>query len=76
MEYYELQESGLLTFLLEKIDNMELDFHVKIERLIYDALEDKINELPEYVQMRVEDEIFDFSGRLADELENIIKFNS
>ena len=76
MEYYELQESGLLTFLLEKIDNMDLDFHVKIERLIYDALEDKINELPEDIQMRVEDEIFDFSGRLADELENIIKYNS
>ncbi len=76
MEFYELQENGLLTFLLEKIDNMELDFHVKIERLIYDALEDKINELPEDIQMRVEDEIFDFSGRLADELENIIKYNS
>ena len=76
MEFYELQENGLLTFLLEKIDNMDLDFHVKIERLIYDALEDKINELPEDIQMRVEDEIFDFSGRLADELENIIKYNS
>ena len=76
MEFYELQENGLLTFLLEKIENMDLDFHVKIERLIYDALEDKINELPEDIQMRVEDEIFDFSGRLADELENIIKYNS
>ncbi len=76
MEYYELQESGLLSFLMEKIDNMDLDFHVKIERLIYDALEDKINELPEDIQMSVEDEIFDFSGRLADELENIIKYNS
>ncbi len=76
MEYYELQESGLLKVLLEKMDNMDLDFHVKIERLIWDALESQIEELPEDTQMIIQDEIFDFSGRLADELENIIKYNS
>ncbi len=76
MEYYELQESGLLKVLLEKIDNLELDFHVKIERQIWDALESQIEELPEDTQMIIQDEIFDFSGRLADELENIIKYNS
>ena len=72
MEYYELQESGLIKALQEKTENLELDFQIKIERLIYDALEDLINELPEDIQMQVQDEIFDLSGRLGDEIENSI----
>jgi hypothetical protein len=72
MEYYELQESGLIKALQDKTENLELDFQIKIERLIYDALEDLINELPEDIQMQVQDEIFDLSGRLGDEIENSI----
>ena len=72
MEYYELQESGIIKALQEKTKNLELDFQIKIERLIYDALEDLINELPEDTRIGAIDEIFDLSGRLGDEIENSI----
>lgn len=72
MEYYELQESGLIKVLQDKTDNLELDFQVKIERLIWEALESQIEELPEDTQMIIQDEIFDLSGRLGDDIENNI----
>lgn len=76
MEYYELQESGLLKVLQDKIENLEIDFAIKIERQIFDALESEIEELPEDIQMSIADEIFDFSGRLADAVEDVIKYNT
>jgi hypothetical protein len=72
MEYYELQESGLIKVLQDKTENLELDFQVKIERLIWEALESQIEELPEDTQMIIQDEIFDLSGRLGDDIENNI----
>lgn len=72
MEYYELQESGLIKALQEKTENLELDFGIKIERLIWDALESQIEELPEDKMLMIQDEIFDLSGRLGNEIENSI----
>tara|TARA_R100000084_G_scaffold63558_1_gene27581 strand:- start:38 stop:265 length:228 start_codon:yes stop_codon:yes gene_type:complete len=72
MEYYELQESGLIKALQEKTENLELDFGIKIERLIWDALESQIEELPEDKMLMITDEIFDLSGRLGSEIENSI----
>ena len=72
MEYYEIQESGLLKVLQDKTQNLELHFQTKIERLIWDALESQIEELPEDTQMIIQDEIFDLSGRLGDDIENNI----
>jgi|TARA_R100000081_G_C4742449_1_gene129674 DNA-binding PadR family transcriptional regulator len=72
MEYYELQESGLIKALQEKTENLELDFGIKIERLIWDALESQIEELPEDKMLMITDEIFDLSSRLGSEIENSI----
>jgi len=72
MEYYELQDSGLIKALQEKTENLELDFGIKIERLIWDALESQIEELPEDKMLMIQDEIFDLSGRLGSEIENSI----
>ena len=72
MEYYELQESGLLKALQNKLSNLEIGFHRKLETIIWDALENEIEELPEDIQMQVQDEIFDLSSDLESYIERLI----
>jgi hypothetical protein len=72
MEYYELQESGILPALQNKLSNLEIGFQGKLETIIWDALENEIEELPEDIQMQVQDEIFDLSSNLESYIERFI----
>lgn len=72
MEYNELQESGLLKALQNKLSNLEIGFQGKLETIIWDALENEIEELPEDIQMQVQDEIFDLSSDLESYIERLI----
>lgn len=72
MSYYALQESGILPALQEKMANLEIGLHGKLEQVIWDAMEDKIEELPEHIQMEVQDEIYNLASDLESYIENLI----
>ena len=72
MEYYELQESGILKALQYKLSNLEIGFQGKLETIIWEALENEIEELPEDVQWQIQDEIFDLSNDLESYIERLI----
>ena len=72
MEYYTLQESGLIKALQEKINDLDLHLQYKIQLLISEALESEIQKLPEDIQMQVEDELIDLASDLNYHIENLI----
>ena len=72
MEYNTLQESGILSALKSKLSNLEIGFQGKLETIIWDALENEIEELPEYIQQDIQDDIYDLSCDLESHVERII----
>tara|TARA_R110002012_G_scaffold36040_2_gene102202 strand:- start:11861 stop:12088 length:228 start_codon:yes stop_codon:yes gene_type:complete len=72
MEYYTLQESGILPALQEKMANLEIGLHGMLEQVIWEAMENKIEELPEDTQQEVQDEIYSLASDLESHIENLI----
>jgi hypothetical protein len=72
MEYYYLQENGLIKVLQEKINDLDLHLQYKIQLLISEALESEIEKLPEDIQMQVEDELIALASDLNYHIENLI----